>query len=75
MTHNGIVYGFVAFCLATNLVNNYRPMVHLQGFSERKISSNELYTLLYAVFLLIILLVGGCIFLRLFVILIQTLLK
>jgi len=38
------VYGFVA--MSTKLTNKQKPIVQQRGFSEWKIRSNELYTLL-----------------------------
>ena len=44
MKANVFVYGFVAF--STKISNRSEPVVQQQGFSERKIRRNELYTLL-----------------------------
>ena len=44
MKANVVVYSFVA--LSTKLAKRKKPIVQQQGFSERKIRRNELYTLL-----------------------------
>ena len=49
MLPNVFVYGFVA--LSTKLANKQKPIVQQRGFSERKIRRNELYTLLWLVFI------------------------
>ncbi len=52
MQYNVFVYGFVAF--GTKLVNKQKPIVQKRGNSERNFRRNELYTLLYNVFLFVV---------------------
>jgi len=50
MLHNVFVYGFVA-CKSARIFRRKPKIVKVRGFSERKIRSNELYTVLPTVIL------------------------